>query len=43
VGDRAVRIDHPNFKGSVASRFQHEVYLKVWRVLETAQRAVSGE
>jgi len=38
LSDRALLIDYPNFKGSVKDRLRHQVYLDVWRVMESAQR-----
>jgi hypothetical protein len=32
-------IDYPNFKGSVGQHWRHELYMKVWRILFSAQNS----
>jgi len=39
LADIVSDIDYPNFKGSVKQHWRHDLYMKVWRILFSAQKA----
>ena len=37
--DSIIQIDYPNFKGSVLQNWRHDLYMKVWPIMFSAQNA----